>query len=134
MIRITIPGEPAPWGVQAFTVAGHAALRDKPASKSYKARVRLAAQEQYHGPLLDGPLRADIVFYLRRGPSVKRPMPTVKPDLTNLRKAVEDGLTGVVWKDDAQVVMGQTVKVYADRVGSQTVIEITPAGVEEELK
>jgi len=61
-------------------------------------------------------------------------MPTVKPDLTNLRKAAEDGLTGVVWKDDAQVVMGQTVKVYADRVGSQTVIEITPAGVEEELK
>jgi len=134
VIRITVQGEHYAWGVQLFTVAGRARLRDKPESKEYKRRVRAAALEQYHGPVLEGPMRANFVFFMRRGPSVKRPMPTVKPDLTNLRKAAEDGLTGVVWKDDAQVVMGQTVKVYADRVTPRTVIDIRPAVVEEELK
>lgn len=40
--------------------------------------------------------------------------PTIMPDLTKLIRATEDGLTGVIWKDDSQVVAQQTFKLYAD--------------------
>lgn len=38
--------------------------------------------------------------------------PTSKPDLTKLTRAVEDALTGIVWKDDSRVVKHDTVKLY----------------------
>lgn len=38
--------------------------------------------------------------------------PTSKPDLTKLTRAVEDALTGIIWKDDSQVVKQETIKVY----------------------
>ena len=40
--------------------------------------------------------------------------PTIVPDLTKLIRATEDGLTGVVWRDDKQVVAQQTFKLYED--------------------
>jgi len=37
---------------------------------------------------------------------------TTVPDLTKLTRAVEDALTGIVWRDDAQVVQQVTQKRY----------------------
>lgn len=41
--------------------------------------------------------------------------PTSKPDLTKLTRAVEDALTGIIWKDDSQVVKQETEKLYCGR-------------------
>lgn len=38
-----------------------------------------------------------------------------KPDLDNLVKALKDALTGIVWKDDAQIVSLCARKTYGDR-------------------
>ena len=40
--------------------------------------------------------------------------PTTRPDLTKLVRAVEDALTGVIWKDDSQVIEQANFKRYAD--------------------
>lgn len=40
--------------------------------------------------------------------------PTGKPDLDNIKKAVKDGLNGVVWKDDSYVTFGTECKQYAE--------------------
>jgi len=51
---------------------------------------------------------------------------TTTPDLTKLTRAVEDGLTGIVWKDDSQVICQATMKRYcrADETpGVQVIIE-----------
>lgn len=41
-------------------------------------------------------------------------LPTSKPDLDNLIKAVKDGLNGIVWADDSQVVRVVAEKKYGD--------------------
>lgn len=49
--------------------------------------------------------------------------PTTKPDVDNVEKAIFDGLNGVVWKDDAQVVDVVKRKRYAEVPG--VYVEIT---------
>jgi Holliday junction resolvase RusA-like endonuclease len=73
-----------------------------------------------------GPVRVEIVFYLRRPPSVKiskRALPIVPPDLDKLARAVLDGISqglngkvgdGLLWGDDAQVIELVATKYYAD--------------------
>jgi crossover junction endodeoxyribonuclease RusA len=40
--------------------------------------------------------------------------PATKPDLSKLRRAIEDSLSGVVFHDDAQIVWYSDLKVYCD--------------------
>jgi len=49
--------------------------------------------------------------------------PATRPDLDNIEKAISDGLNGVVWKDDAQVVEVRKCKRYAETPGVTVEIE-----------
>lgn len=40
--------------------------------------------------------------------------PTGKPDWDNIAKGACDGMTGVVWEDDAPIVDGRVIKLYSD--------------------
>lgn len=40
--------------------------------------------------------------------------PTGKPDFDNIAKGVCDGMTGIVWQDDAPVIDGRVIKIYSD--------------------
>jgi Holliday junction resolvase RusA-like endonuclease len=78
--------------------------------------VTLQARRQYDRPApLDVPLSVGMVFLIERKKSVRRPYPSVKPDLSKLVRAVEDALTDAkVWRDDALVVRYHELdKVYA---------------------
>ena len=57
----------------------------------------------------------EVTFFLPRPKSLKdRMVPhTTKPDLSKLVRSVEDALTGVVWRDDALVVLIIASKGYA---------------------
>ena len=41
-------------------------------------------------------------------------LPPGKPDIDNILKVVLDGLNGIAYEDDKQVVLTQCKKVYAD--------------------
>lgn len=49
--------------------------------------------------------------------------PTKKPDIDNVEKAIFDGLNGVVWRDDVQVVDVVKRKRYAETPGVTVEIE-----------
>ena len=43
--------------------------------------------------------------------------PIKKPDASNILKSVEDGMNGVVYKDDSQIVNIHVAKVYSSEAG-----------------
>lgn len=49
------------------------------------------------------------------------------PDVLKLTRAVEDALTGIVWKDDAQICVELLTKEYGDKPGVEIVIETIDA-------
>jgi Holliday junction resolvase RusA-like endonuclease len=98
---------------------------DNPKSRHWKTAV--ASEARLHvgegAALFDGPLELRLVFYRPRpkghfgvkGLRAKAPpYPTTKPDTTKLIRAVEDALTKIVWRDDAQVVRQSAEKVYGE--------------------
>lgn len=128
MIELVVYGTPVPAGSKrAFTrpggrvgVADTAEKRMKP----WRAALQAAAGDAMHGrELLQGPLSLAVEFHLARpkghyGVRGLRPSapayPTVKPDTTKLLRGLEDSLTGIIWRDDAQIVSQAARKRYAD--------------------
>ena len=45
-------------------------------------------------------------------------MPTGRPDLDNLIKALTDACNGIVWRDDAQIVRLMAEKRYSEQPGA----------------
>lgn len=77
--------------------------------------------------LHEGPVEIEIQFYLQRperhygtGRNRKKLKPSSpichisEPDGDKLRRAVQDALTGIIYKDDKQIIHGQEWKYYAD--------------------
>lgn len=93
-------------------------------SRPWKNEVASAAAAAMNGAeLLDGPLMLGLEFYVPRpkghfGKRGLRPsapaIPTVKPDLLKLARGVEDALTGIVYRDDAQIAREILDKFYGE--------------------
>ena len=59
----------------------------------------------------------DLLFIFNKPKTVKRTEPYVRPDLDKLIRAVLDGLTGVAYEDDQQVVRLTAQKAYGETEG-----------------
>jgi Holliday junction resolvase RusA-like endonuclease len=128
MIAFTVYGTPAPAGSKRGFYnkkAGRVIVTDDSArSRPWKAQVADAAAETMNGgELLRGPMFLGCEFYFPRpkghyGKRGLRPsapaIPTVKPDLLKLARAVEDALSGVVYVDDAQIAREILDKFYGE--------------------
>jgi Holliday junction resolvase RusA-like endonuclease len=53
--------------------------------------------------------------------------PTTRPDVLKLARAVEDACTGIVWRDDSQIVDEVLSKWFADTHGIGVVVTVGPA-------
>lgn len=58
------------------------------------------------------PIAVRLLFTLEKPKRCKRKQPVVRPDLSNLSKAVEDAANGVLWYDDDQIVSLEARKQY----------------------
>ena len=68
----------------------------------------IQALSKQGGKMLKGALDLTAVFYLQMPKSISKRMigialPTKRPDLDNLLKAVKDALRGIVYRDDSQI-------------------------------
>lgn len=77
--------------------------------QDFKASCRMAAQQAYSGPPLEGPIRMALTLVFPRPANVLkrdgtgRMRHTKKPDWENVAKAVADALSGTVYRDDKQI-------------------------------
>jgi Holliday junction resolvase RusA-like endonuclease len=141
-ILIHIPG--APIGKQrpiaGRSFAGHTTLRTPKKTLNYEALVALAGQQAMAGrPLIETACEVEmhIAVPIPASWSKKKRaealawtlLPTTKPDIDNVEKAIFDGLNGVVWKDDVQVVSVTKRKRYSDTPGVAVTVR---AGMEKE--
>jgi Holliday junction resolvase RusA-like endonuclease len=117
---IDIPGKPLGKQRSRSTRGGH---HYTPApTENAEAWARGCMHEQYHGPLLSGAvgIMVEAVFPVPRSwPKRKqadalsgRLRPTGKPDWDNVGKLYCDAAKGLLWHDDAQVVLATVAKWY----------------------
>jgi Holliday junction resolvase RusA-like endonuclease len=103
-----------------------------PQSKDWKSDVRAAAMNAFHGQPFANAITLHLVFFVPRpkchfrsgkNSHLKKDSapqyPTTKPDATKLLRGVEDALTGIIWRDDAQIVTQFVTKRYGDTPGVQ---------------
>jgi Holliday junction resolvase RusA-like endonuclease len=134
MITFTVYGKPQPAGSKrAFARGGHIQVVDaNKNSRPWKTQVAQVAGEAMNGrELMEGPLDVRLTFTVPRpkghyGVHGLRPSaplyPTTRPDVLKLARAVEDACTGVVWRDDAQIVSERLIKTYGEQACCSVIV------------
>jgi Holliday junction resolvase RusA-like endonuclease len=86
-----------------------------PKASAWQRAIAWTARQQTNGGLLFGPIAIQAIFYLPRPASLPPSItaPIKKPDLDKLLRCLCDGLTGVVYRDDAQVTECSIYKRFA---------------------
>lgn len=131
-LAFTVYGQAQPAGSKTAgrTKSGRMFVRDSAkGSRPWKTQVAQAAGEAMNGTgLLDGALELSVIFTVPRpkghyGVRGLRPSapehPTTRPDVTKLLRAVEDACTGIVWRDDSQIVAQHAYKEYGEPACAQ---------------
>jgi len=133
MYRIEVSGtpvaKPRPRGFKTKT--GNIRFYTPTKGKRFENLIRERAEIVFKNPL-DYPIKINVTFYMPRPKRLiwkTKPMPDVpcphRPDCSNLLKAIEDGLNGVAYLDDAQITDVKVQKRYhAGGKGPKTIIQI----------
>lgn len=112
LLDVFVPGTPAPQGsiraVVHRTTGRAVAIKDNNAAqKSWRTDVGWYAAKASTGTVHTGPVAVRVEFVMPRPKSApKRSTPAAikRPDCDKLCRAVFDALSGVIYRDDSQVV------------------------------
>ena len=119
-----MPGPPKGKGRHRFTQSGHAYTPKE--TVEYEKKVAFCYKQQCGNAFFEDhiPLDMRITAYFQIPKSVSKKKrqamidhlirPTLKPDSSNVMKAIEDGLNKVAYSDDAQIVDSQVRRFYSD--------------------
>ena len=134
MVVFTIKGEPKGKGRPRFTKNGHVYTPEE--TKKYENLVAWAYKSA-QGEKFTSPVRVTIKAYFKPPKKSKKVvedmlngkiLPTKKPDADNIVKIILDGLNGVAWVDDTQVVDVMITKRYA----TEPMVAVIVDGMEAE--
>lgn len=133
-----IPGEACAQGRPRFTTfGGHVHAYDPEKSKNYKAFVKLIAKDEaekqdwkYNELPLKIKVRALIEVPASKSKKFRAAAldgleyPTKKPDVDNLFKTITDAMSGIIYKDDKQIIVADVSKRYSEQAGVEVLIEV----------
>lgn len=111
--RITVPETPKSKGRPRLGRRG----RVYTPIATHEAETRIAdIWREAKGPKFDGPVELEVDFYKDRSEVIVRvssdiPLSGLRGDIDNYIKLVMDGLNGVAWDDDKQVVLVYAAKM-----------------------
>lgn len=126
MIIFTVPGTPAGKGRPRFARRGaYVSTYTDSKTASYENLVKLKAEEAMVGrDLIGGAVSVTILLFITPPASWSNKkmlqalnheiLPTTKPDIDNVTKAIFDAMNEIVWNDDKQVVDFTLRKRYAN--------------------
>lgn len=132
-LTLSIVGLPAPQGSKRHVGNGRmieASSKVGPWREAVAQAVSARFAETDDYTRFTDPVRIKTTFYLPRGKTIKRPWPSVPPDLDKLERGLFDALTiAGVWADDALVIETAATKLYADdrQPGADVSITLMPA-------
>ncbi len=128
-VSFFVPGEAVGKGrPRVTTVGGHARMFTPKKTANYETLIAMAAQQAMHGrELIPGPVLMELAIRMPVAASWSKKktaaalagevMPTKKPDADNVLKAICDGINGIVFKDDVQVVNVSMSKRFGETPG-----------------
>jgi crossover junction endodeoxyribonuclease RusA len=116
VISFGVEGTPIQQGSMKFIRPGVMIHSRAVELATWRADIALAAKVAGCKPI-DSPIIITMRFRVKKPKTVKRDYPTVAPDLDKYIRAVNDGLTGVAFNDDSQVIHITASKVYSDNPG-----------------
>ena len=121
--QVVVPGEAVSWKAPLQN-RKTGITYSKSSMKNYENHVRDCAAAS-GVPMIDGPIFIQLTAIYSRPKRIiwkTRPMPRIPkdtyPDEDNILKSTQDGLHGVVFKNDAQVTDAFVQKRYAARTGT----------------
>lgn len=131
-LTFTVYGVPQPQGsARAFMPKGArfpVVTSDNPKLKPWRQEITAVAlmemKKQKLQLLATAPVYIDVAFYFLKPKSAKKDAiwKTTKPDFDKLIRGLCDGLTGVVFRDDAQVCQCFVTKKFGEPSRTQVVI------------
>lgn len=117
LLDLFVAGRPAPQGSKRHVGKG-VMIESSKAVGPWRTLLAWSAAQAHRTAPADGALVVTVEFVMPRPQRLPKRAPTpphtVKPDTDKLLRAVGDALTGVVWRDDSQVVELHGVKRYAE--------------------
>lgn len=128
-VSFFVPGEAVGKGrPRVTTIGGQARMFTPKKTANYETLIAMAAQQAMQGrELIPGPVLVEmkIIVSVAQSWSKKKTaaalvgdvMPTKKPDADNVLKAICDGINGIVFKDDVQVVNVSMSKRFGEKPG-----------------
>ncbi len=129
MVTFKVDGTPVPKGRARYARRGNFISTYTPEkTRTYETLIKDAAIEAMGA---SEPLETPVSLYLyirvpipksctkRRLEAIDNgsEKPTKKPDASNILKSVEDGMNGVVYHDDSQIINIHVTKVYSSLPG-----------------
>jgi len=98
---------------------------DNAKNKAWEQVLKLEAQRHAPAQIFDGPVSVMLTFHMvkpKSYPKTRVLQHTKKPDIDKLVRSFNDAMTGVIWRDDSQVVNLSAMKKYSDTPGVDVVI------------
>ncbi len=133
-LQFTVPGEPVGKGRARAAKRGKFITMYTPEkTANYEGLIAHAAMVAMSGRALflgAVAVHLDIKLSIPKSMSINRRaaaiigqiFPTKRPDIDNCEKVIFDGMNGVVWKDDVQVVYVTKCKRYAETPGVLVIV------------